>query len=834
MSSESPTLPTELWREIIRLATYTPTCFDTSLQPDTWDPVSQDFLRRYADNFQTKRALAFVSRQIHHLVLEFLCDILIVASLGYDPAEGIVCQIWEDAYETLLDLVSPNLRVHRMAAETTPNTDELGGTVTAYRPDEILFPRLNSVFWYTFVNTTLSFSTFKMSSLTYLVIGIPSPRDILEQILESAKDSLVNLRLGMLCVVDMDVLSIALRASRLQLLAYRIREGSVAWLNDEMRHGELREITVTYTFSLESPEQIVRNYFHPISKQRFPMLSTVTLLSDYGPNHGLGVYDLEDGKRLEDSGTFRPMKLYLRGCTGGWLDQNDKFIHMPDDRPSPPELHQSNFMCFFFTERCTRTGSDPFANLSEAMAMISPPSAQQSTSPPHVILRLLGKLADAYEGKSYKHTLASEQRGADMDVTIPIPIPLLQLSCSFRLNDGDMDHIHGHTSALCSTLDALAFTPETHSTYESNLPVSSHPRSYSSVASLSELPSSISRQPRNGNWWYGAGCRDGLDEETRCRVDRRRSSVTTLIIGTGPRTARMDLGSSRAREGVVLLAIRRWYRHEQREGVLLGGRWGFSGGKNERSKRNQRTLTSRIESEEAAKPPRNNFAGMDGVDYLIGMLTLVKRLGWNDAFRDDVLYGHADAESAIAHSYAEPLMSLRRALSDAKSCMETLNKVRDHLGKKIRSLKRTSTPLVLEDGIRRLPDELLARIFEIGHLTCHGCKFALHASHVSSRFRQVALQTPLLWAKFSALYKNEQMLGAHSSRWASLAIADTEVEEMTAAGLNAFHNLKHLTYHGDSELDGLDGWNMPMWARIQPPGGNNREKGALFYTWRYE
>ncbi|TDL21176.1 hypothetical protein BD410DRAFT_307359 [Rickenella mellea] len=111
----------------------------------------------------------------------------------------------------------------------------------------------------------------------------------------------------------MEVLSIALRASRLQPLAYPIREGSVAWLNDEMRHDELREITVTYKMSLESPDQIVRNYFHPISKQRFPMLSTVTLLSDFGPNHRLGVYDLEDGKRLEDGETFGPMSLYLRG-----------------------------------------------------------------------------------------------------------------------------------------------------------------------------------------------------------------------------------------------------------------------------------------------------------------------------------------------------------------------------------------------------------------------------------------------------------------------------------------------------------------------------------------
>ncbi|TDL14188.1 hypothetical protein BD410DRAFT_846264 [Rickenella mellea] len=83
---------------------------------------------------------------------------------------------------------------------------------------------------------------------------------------------------------------------------------------------------------------------------------------------------------------------------------------------------------------------------------------------------------------------------------------------------------------------------------------------------------------------------------------------------------------------------------------------------------------------------------MDGVDHLIGLLTFVKKVGWNDAFKDNVLYERLDAGSHITHSYAEPLLSLRRALDDSKRCMMALNKVRDHLGKKIRSLKRNSTP----------------------------------------------------------------------------------------------------------------------------------------------
>ncbi|TDL21175.1 hypothetical protein BD410DRAFT_899012 [Rickenella mellea] len=129
--------------------------------------------------------------------------------------------------------------------------------------------------------------------------------------------------------------------------------------------------------------------------------------------------------------------------------------------------------------------------------------------------------------------------------------------------------------------------------------------------------------------------------------------------------------------------------------------------------------------------------GVDDVDRLVKLLECVKTMGWNRAFEDDVLYGEVNCDTS--HFYAEPLHSLREALQDSKVCMETLNKVRNHLGKKIRTLKRRSAPLVLEDGMQRLPDELLAHIFEIGHLSTQTCTFSLRASHVSSRFRQIAI-----------------------------------------------------------------------------------------------
>ncbi|TDL15874.1 hypothetical protein BD410DRAFT_844828 [Rickenella mellea] len=401
-------LPPEIWREIVRLATYTPTCFDTSPHPDEWNPLSEEFIELYEANFRTKRALAFVSRQIHHITLGFLCDVLVIESLDYDPAHGVICkqlgritplipflrttqhllvdfishdyideiaqsleqilrqchnlrglylgfpgvgalelvdaqlslygiavqtqiamavcpglqfldirgQIWENVYTNLLNRVSSNLRSHQMSAWARNMKNEFNIAMTPHHPEEIILPQLSSCHWLTNRGTNLSFSKFHMSSLTYLVIGIPSPRDILSEILQSASDSISTLRLERPCAVDYDVLSLALRAPRLQLLAYPIFRGSVAWLTNELHHDTLREVSVEYDLyhnPFGTPEEILRDHFHPISAARFPMLSTVTLMPMDGPHNVLGVYDLENGERLEDGDTFRPIKLYLRG-----------------------------------------------------------------------------------------------------------------------------------------------------------------------------------------------------------------------------------------------------------------------------------------------------------------------------------------------------------------------------------------------------------------------------------------------------------------------------------------------------------------------------------------
>ncbi|TDL24390.1 hypothetical protein BD410DRAFT_827337 [Rickenella mellea] len=57
------------------------------------------------------------------------------------------------------------------------------------------------------------------------------------------------------------------------------------------------------------------------------------------------------------------------------------------------------------------------------------------------------------------------------------------------------------------------------------------------------------------------------------------------------------------------------------------------------------------------------------------------------------------------------------------------------------------TNLVFQDGLDRIPDEILACIFESGHDMVNHPFFSLNVSHVCRRFRDVALKTPLLWTR---------------------------------------------------------------------------------------
>ncbi|TDL21170.1 hypothetical protein BD410DRAFT_868090 [Rickenella mellea] len=239
-----------------------------------------------------------------------------------------------------------------------------------------------------------------------------------------------------------------------------------------------------------------------------------------------------------------------------------------------------------------------------------------------------------------------------------------------------------------------------------------------------------------------------------------------------------------------------------------------------------------MEGEKTPSPTR-----VDELDGLIRLLACIKEMGWNRAFEDDVRYGNTKFGSS--HLYTDPLHFLcdaLAALQDSMFCMKTLNKVRSLLEKKIRTIKRRCDPLALEDGMRRLPDELLARIFEIGHLSTRSCT-SLLVSHVSFRFRQVAIRTRLLWTRLSAGYTNDQLQAfvsrsgnldleimcrspprerndflkvviSLSNRWSSAIISSPPLAKLiSAAGSTSFRNLKYI--YSDYSFD-LREWSMPF------------------------
>ncbi|TDL30165.1 hypothetical protein BD410DRAFT_54797 [Rickenella mellea] len=65
---------------------------------------------------------------------------------------------------------------------------------------------------------------------------------------------------------------------------------------------------------------------------------------------------------------------------------------------------------------------------------------------------------------------------------------------------------------------------------------------------------------------------------------------------------------------------------------------------------------------------------------------------------------------------------------------------------RIHVLQKECNPLTLRHRFSTLPDDILQRVFEVGSTPDkHGCRFSLQVSHVSRRFRDVALRTPRMW-----------------------------------------------------------------------------------------
>ncbi|TDL21167.1 hypothetical protein BD410DRAFT_789923 [Rickenella mellea] len=236
---------------------------------------------------------------------------------------------------------------------------------------------------------------------------------------------------------------------------------------------------------------------------------------------------------------------------------------------------------------------------------------------------------------------------------------------------------------------------------------------------------------------------------------------------------------------------------------------------------------------------------MDGLDDLLSLLTFLKSNGWNATFTEDAVYG---LRCDNPHSYPEPLLSLHRSFAESKRCMKVLDRIRHHLGRKIRALRRRCMPLIFVDGIERMPDELLAHVFEMAYTPAESAEseFPVIVSHVSYRFRQVALHTPALWTRLSIAKPLDRVktfisrsghanlevdllfwhrvngfqktaffhvVGPLSRRWSSITpLTDYKVSVMTSAGVSELPNLQHLSCLG---MDLMIPWTMPLLTSIQ-------------------
>ncbi|TDL21280.1 hypothetical protein BD410DRAFT_899074 [Rickenella mellea] len=243
-----------------------------------------------------------------------------------------------------------------------------------------------------------------------------------------------------------------------------------------------------------------------------------------------------------------------------------------------------------------------------------------------------------------------------------------------------------------------------------------------------------------------------------------------------------------------------------------------------------------------APPSDHSIAGLDD---LIRLLTRIKRQGLQRAYAGEMWDdGHIERSSPNTRDSSKLLSSLLASLKYSKLCMAALNEVRDHLGKRVRLLQKACTPLVLENGIKILPDEILSLIFEAGHLATSSCQIAKNVSRVSRRFRQISRQTPLLWTRLSGSYTASQVqaflslsgkmdlevstgvpsgsssyklesfirfLHPYSHRWSHLRLQGNAENVMGEQRLTLLPRLKYL-YH-DCNID-LSSWSLPLLSRI--------------------
>ncbi|KAH8111944.1 hypothetical protein DFH11DRAFT_558800 [Phellopilus nigrolimitatus] len=150
----------------------------------------------------------------------------------------------------------------------------------------------------------------------------------------------------------------------------------------------------------------------------------------------------------------------------------------------------------------------------------------------------------------------------------------------------------------------------------------------------------------------------------------------------------------------------------------------------------------------------------------------------NDAvdhtFSNEYFYDLVDAKDGRFHVGT---MDLKNTLSRGKAALRTLKKLTTVLNDLLKLSEENVTaiqtklhPLVLQDGIDSLPDDVLSLVFEYFCADCVDDEYVrmkspVILSHVSRRFRNLALRLPRLWANINLrLVKSHSQLNIWLSR----------------------------------------------------------------------
>ena len=115
------------------------------------------------------------------------------------------------------------------------------------------------------------------------------------------------------------------------------------------------------------------------------------------------------------------------------------------------------------------------------------------------------------------------------------------------------------------------------------------------------------------------------------------------------------------------------------------------------------------------------------------------------------------SEDYSRHSDLDELASLVPELDEMESILLDLSKASKDCSKAIQDRKLN---MAMHDGLRKIPDEVLLRIFELGYYALLASspsspgttRYAIRLTHVSRRFRAVAFKLPIFWSNISDKY----------------------------------------------------------------------------------